>query len=86
MGERSPRGAQERARLAAAVGLALALESGHVAALAQLAARQRGLSLDAKVAEIVARHAPYAGRWRALATLPHPTIATARGSCGNDGR
>jgi len=55
-------GPVERRRLRTAVTLALALEREHVAALAALAEWHRGLSLDAKVAAIIERHAPYAGR------------------------
>ncbi|MGK5628510.1 iron-containing redox enzyme family protein [Streptomyces sp. URMC 123] len=58
----SPTGAEDRARLLAAVTLVLRLEREHTAALTELAARLDGLSLDARVAEIVARHAPFAGR------------------------
>ncbi|HET9140294.1 iron-containing redox enzyme family protein [Actinophytocola sp.] len=57
----SPTGAADRARLAAAVRLVLDLEREHVALLAELAGWHAGLSLDAQVAAIVARHAPYAG-------------------------
>jgi Iron-containing redox enzyme len=54
-------GPDERRRLGAAIELTLALESEHVAMLADLAAWRDGLSLESKVAEIVARHAPMAG-------------------------
>jgi hypothetical protein len=54
-------GPGERRRLRAAVGLALALEREHVAMLGELAAWRAGLSLESRVAEIVARHAPLAG-------------------------
>jgi hypothetical protein len=54
-------GPAERERLQAGIGLALALEREHVAMLADLAGWQQGLSLESKVAAIVARHAPYAG-------------------------
>lgn len=54
-------GPADRERLHAGIALALALEREHVALLADLAAWQRRLSLESKVAAIVARHAPYAG-------------------------
>jgi Iron-containing redox enzyme len=54
--------APERARLLAAVRLTLALEREHVAMLVELAEWRAGLSLESKVAEVVARHAPLAGR------------------------
>jgi hypothetical protein len=54
-------GPAERERLHAGLRLALDLEREHVAMLAELAAWHQGLSLEAKVAAIVARHAPYAG-------------------------
>jgi hypothetical protein len=52
----------ERRRLDAAIRLTLALEREHVAMLAELGAWRSGMSLEARVAEIVARHAPLAGR------------------------
>jgi len=54
-------GPAERRRLHAGIRLVLALECEHVAMLAELAAWQHGLSLESKVAAIVARHAPFAG-------------------------
>jgi hypothetical protein len=59
---RSPNGPGERRRLLSVIRLVLALEREHVAMLAELAAWRGGLSLDAQVAEIIAQHAPYAGR------------------------
>jgi Iron-containing redox enzyme len=50
------------ARLRAAVARALALELEHAQLLAEVAAWHAGLSLDAQVARIVARHAPFAGK------------------------
>jgi hypothetical protein len=44
-----------------AIRLVRTLEREHAAMLAELAAWRGSLSLDAQVAEIVARHAPYAG-------------------------
>ncbi|MEU5883463.1 iron-containing redox enzyme family protein [Spirillospora sp. NPDC047279] len=55
-------GPAERARLLNAVRRVLDLEREHVTMLAELSAWRAGLSLDARAAEIVARHAPYAGR------------------------
>ncbi|MFJ5552610.1 iron-containing redox enzyme family protein [Streptomyces sp. NPDC093225] len=60
--EASATGAEDRRRALAAVRLVVRLEREHTAALTELAAWQDGLSLDAKVAQIVARHAPHAGR------------------------
>jgi Iron-containing redox enzyme len=51
----------ERERLHTGLRLALDLEREHVAMLAELAAWHQSLSLESKVAAIVARHAPYAG-------------------------
>jgi Iron-containing redox enzyme len=51
----------ERERLHTGLRLALDLEREHVAMLAELAEWQQSLSLESKVAAIVARHAPYAG-------------------------
>ncbi|MFG2967848.1 iron-containing redox enzyme family protein [Streptomyces sp. NPDC048288] len=58
----SPTGAEDRRRLLAAVTLVLRLEREHVAMLTEFAAWHAGLSPDARVAAIVARHAPFAGR------------------------
>jgi len=55
-------GPVQRGRLHAGIRLAAALEREHVAMLAELATWHQGLSLESKVAAIVARHAPYAGR------------------------
>lgn len=54
-------GPAERPRLHAGIRLVLALEREHVAMLAELAAWHQGLSLESKVAAIVARHAPFSG-------------------------
>jgi len=59
---RSAGGRAERLRLYAAVRLVVQLEYEHVAMLTELAGWLGGLSLDAQVAAIVARHAPFAGR------------------------
>ncbi len=55
-------GESDRRRLDAAVRLTIGLEREHVAVLAELGAWRSGMSLEARVAEIVARHAPLAGR------------------------
>lgn len=55
-------GPSERRRLHAAIRLALLLEREHVAVLAELGSWRSGMSLESKVAEIVARHGPLAGR------------------------
>ncbi len=49
-------------RLAGAVDLALRLELEHAGMLAELAAWRGGLTVDAKVAEIIGKHAPFAGK------------------------
>lgn len=54
-------GPAERRRLHAGIRLELDLEREHVEMLAELASWRQGLSLECKVAAIVARHAPYAG-------------------------
>lgn len=51
-----------RARLHAAVARTLAMEADHARLLADVAEWHAGLSLDARVARIVARHAPFAGK------------------------
>lgn len=55
-------GRVERRRLLTAIRLVRRLESEHVGMMRRLAEWCDGLSLDAKVAAIVSRHAPYAGR------------------------
>ena len=54
-------GPAELRRLHTGIALVLALEAEHVAMLAELASWHQGLSLESKVASIVARHAPFAG-------------------------
>lgn len=56
-----PTGAADRRRLAAAVALVVALEREHVTMLEELASWHAGLTLEAKVGQIIARHARYAG-------------------------
>ncbi|MFJ5259394.1 iron-containing redox enzyme family protein [Streptomyces sp. NPDC088387] len=51
-----------RSRLHTAVTRALAMEWEHARLLAEVGAWHAGLSLDAQVAHIVARHAPFAGK------------------------
>ncbi len=55
-------GPAERTRLLAGLRCATELEREHVAMLAELAAWHRDLPLESKVAAVVARHAPFAGR------------------------
>ena len=55
-------GPAERRRLFTGIRLVLTLEGEHVAMLAELATWHQGLTLESKVAAIVARHAPFAGR------------------------
>ncbi|MET7301479.1 iron-containing redox enzyme family protein [Embleya sp. NPDC005575] len=55
-------GPAARRRLYAAVRLTLDLEREHIAMLAELGAWYAGLTLEARVAQIIARHAPLAGR------------------------
>ncbi|MEW2065623.1 iron-containing redox enzyme family protein [Streptomyces sp. NPDC007346] len=62
MTEASPTGARDRQRMTAAIELVLRLEREHTTLLGELADWHDGLSLDAEVGRIVARHAPYAGR------------------------
>jgi hypothetical protein len=54
-------GPAERRRLHTGIELVLALEREHIAMLAELADWERGMTLESKVAAIVARHAPLAG-------------------------
>jgi Iron-containing redox enzyme len=54
-------GPVERRRLLAGLRLVCALEQEHAGLLAGLAAWYQGLSLESKVAAVVARHAPFAG-------------------------
>jgi hypothetical protein len=55
-------GPAERGRLRAGIDCVLELEREHVAMLADLAAWRAGLPLESKVAAVIARHAPFAGR------------------------
>ncbi len=54
-------GPAQRGRLLAGIELTLALETAHVEMLAELARWRQDLPLESRVAEIIARHAPYAG-------------------------
>lgn len=60
--EQSPTGAEDRRRTRTAIELVLRLEREQTALLTELADWHDGLSLDARVAQIVARHAPFAGK------------------------
>ncbi|HEY3904446.1 MAG TPA: iron-containing redox enzyme family protein [Streptosporangiaceae bacterium] len=55
-------GPVERTRLHAGLRVALNLEREHVKMLGELAAWHRELPLESKVAAVIARHAPFAGR------------------------
>ena len=55
-------GPAERARLHAGLQRAIDLESEHVQLLVDLAAWHADLPLESKVAAVIARHAPFAGR------------------------
>lgn len=55
-------GPAERARLRAGLRLAVDLEREHVGMLGELAAWHRDLPLESKVAAVIERHAPFAGR------------------------
>jgi Iron-containing redox enzyme len=72
-------GPPQRQRMDAAVALTLALEREHVAMLTELAHWRGTLSLESRVAEIIARHAPLAGsqhgRVRVGGTLLSDTFA-----------
>jgi len=72
----SPTGEADRQRMLRGVRLALALEAEHAAMLAELADWRAGLSLDAKVAEIVRRHAPFAGRQHRSIKVAGELLAT----------
>jgi hypothetical protein len=54
-------GPAESARVRAGVAAAVTLEREHVAMLAELGRWHQGLTLESRVAAIVARHAPFAG-------------------------
>ncbi|HEY1917764.1 MAG TPA: iron-containing redox enzyme family protein [Streptosporangiaceae bacterium] len=77
-------GPAQRRRLLAGLDLAVALECEHVAMLAELAAWHRDLTLESKVAAIVARHAPYSGRHHQRVQLGEHTLADALGEPGLD--
>ncbi|NLU80654.1 iron-containing redox enzyme family protein [Micromonospora sp. HNM0581] len=75
----SPTGVTDRRRLLSAVRLASALEREHAALLSELASWHAGLSLDAKVAEIIQRHAPFAGRQHRGVKIAGQLLATTLG-------
>ncbi|WP_051400171.1 iron-containing redox enzyme family protein [Haloechinothrix halophila] len=58
----SPSGRADWSRMVNAVSAVVALEDEYLAMLDDLASWQEGLSLDAKVAAIVMRHIPFAGK------------------------
>jgi hypothetical protein len=65
----SVRGPAERARLHAAVTLTVELELAQVRLLVELAEFHKGRSLHSRVAEIIAHHAPFAGRHHGGVTI-----------------
>lgn len=67
--ESSDRGPVERARLHAAVTRTVELELEQVRLLVELAEWHAGRSLHSRVADIVARHAPFAGRQHGNVTV-----------------
>jgi hypothetical protein len=69
-------GQTDRRRMLHGVRLALALETEHATMLAELADWRSGLSLDARVAEIVRRHAPFAGRQHRSVKVGGTLLAT----------
>lgn len=77
-------GPEDRARLHAGLRLAVALEREQVALLADLAAWQAGRSLEARVAEIIARHAPMAGNQHRDVRVGGELLAQAFGRPGLD--
>ncbi|OLE26734.1 MAG: hypothetical protein AUG44_12140 [Actinobacteria bacterium 13_1_20CM_3_71_11] len=58
----SPTGVADRQRLLTAIDLTVTLEREHVALLHEVARWQASLPLEAKVAAIIERHLPFAGR------------------------
>jgi Iron-containing redox enzyme len=74
----------ERARLHTGLRLALDLEREHVAMLAELAEAHQNRSLESKVAAIVARHAPYAGRQHSRVRVGGRLLTEAFGDPGLD--
>jgi hypothetical protein len=72
-------GQAELERLHAGLRLALELEREHVTMLAELAGWHQGLTLESKVAAIIARHAPYAGRHHAGVRVGERPLAEAFG-------
>jgi hypothetical protein len=65
----STRGPAERARLLAALTRTVELELEHVRVLVAIADREAGLSLHSRVATVIARHAPFAGKHHGAATV-----------------
>jgi hypothetical protein len=77
-------GPADRTRLLAGLSLAVTLEREHVAMLAELAAWHQDLTLESKVAAIVARHAPYSGSHHQRVRLGEGGLADALGDPGLD--
>jgi hypothetical protein len=67
-------GPAERGRLHAGLQVALDTERKHVAMLADFAAWHQAQTLESKVAAIVARHAPYAGRHHTRVTVGNSSL------------
>jgi hypothetical protein len=65
----SVRGPAERARLHAAITRTVELELAQVRLLVELAEFHKGRSLHSRVAEVIARHAPFAGRHHGSVTI-----------------
>lgn len=82
--EQSPDGAAERRRLLGAVRLVVALERDHSALLTEVAAEESTLSLEAKAARILRRHAPFAGRQHRGVKLGDRLLADVLGDPGLD--
>ncbi|MGW2662891.1 iron-containing redox enzyme family protein [Nocardia tengchongensis] len=83
----SDTGVADLRRLLRAVRLVIRLEAEHIGSLVELARWHRNLSLDAQVARIIARHAPYAGSqhggvrvggWRLSDRLADPELDVAQ--------
>jgi Iron-containing redox enzyme len=77
-------GPAERRRLTAGLRLVLDLEREHVAMLAELAAWSAGRTLESKVASVIARHAPFAGRHHGRVRVGRRTLAEAFADPGLD--
>ncbi|WET76279.1 iron-containing redox enzyme family protein [Amycolatopsis sp. QT-25] len=70
-GQASP---QDRGRVLAAVELTLSLEREHLGLLIELLEFRRTQTLESKVAEVISRHAPLAGKQHGRVTLGDRTL------------